>query len=76
MPSYVIQFNRRTRKRAVRSFPTSREAMDYRLELEGERLDSNVEIAALTSPSIASLQRTHARYFTGEDISDAAAHCM
>ena len=75
MPTYVIQFNRRTRQRAIRSFSTSREAMDYRLMLEGERQDSDVEIAALTSRSIESLQRTHARYFTGEDVSDAAAPC-
>ncbi|MGV9797746.1 hypothetical protein ACWDTP_06770 [Mycobacterium sp. NPDC003449] len=69
MPGFVIEFNRRTRNRRVHQFVSPREAMAYRLKLERERQDLDVEIAALTSGSIDSLRRTHSRYFTGTDIS-------
>ncbi|MEB3061603.1 hypothetical protein [[Mycobacterium] zoologicum] len=70
MQSFVIEFNRRTRDRRVHQFASPREAMAYRLKLERERQDTtDVEIAALTSGSLESLQRTHSRYFTGADIS-------
>ena len=68
MPGYVIVFNRQTRERRVTEFEDSREAMRYRLELEGSRTDSNLEIAALVSKSIATLERTHSRYFTGREL--------
>lgn len=42
--------------------------MAYRLQLERERQDQDIEIAALTSGSIDSLRRTHSRYFTGADL--------
>jgi hypothetical protein len=42
--------------------------MRYRLQLEAERVDEDVEIAALTSRSLESLQRTHSRYFTGKEL--------
>ncbi|OBG89400.1 hypothetical protein A5699_14150 [Mycobacterium sp. E802] len=70
MPAFVIEFNRRTRTRRVHQFESSREAMAYRLQLERERQDHDIEIAALTSASIDSLQRTHSRYFTGTDLDD------
>ncbi|MET9200094.1 hypothetical protein [Gordonia sp. NPDC003585] len=75
MPGFVIEFNRKTRARRVREFETAREAMDYRLELERDRADGDVEIAALTSRSLESLERTHSRYFTGEDL-DEQATCV
>lgn len=68
MPGYVIVFNRQTRERRVTEFEDSREAMRYRLELEGSRTDPNLEIAALVSKSIAMLERTHSRYFTGREL--------
>lgn len=69
--AFVIEFNRRTRDRRVHQFASSREAVAYRLKLERERHDSDVEIAALTSGSLDSLKRTHSRYFTGADISSS-----
>lgn len=68
MPGYVIEFNRATRERRVREFDTAREAMEYRLELESRRTDDNIEIAALLSKSIETLERTHSRYFTGREL--------
>jgi hypothetical protein len=71
MAGYVIQFNRLTRERRVREFTGAtgpREAMAYRLELESQRTDENVEIAALTSRSLGTLERTHSRYFTGREL--------
>lgn len=68
MHGYVIEFNRATRERRVSEFASAREAMEYRLQLEGRRTDQNVEIAALVSKSIATLERTHSRYFTGKEL--------
>jgi hypothetical protein len=42
--------------------------MEYRLRLEAARIDENIEIAAPISDSLATLQRTHSRYFTGEQL--------
>ena len=67
MRGYVIQFNRRTGDRRVTEFATPHEAMEYRLQLEAERLDENIEIVALISESLETLQRTHSRYFTGQE---------
>ncbi|MFT4044811.1 MAG: hypothetical protein QM673_16745 [Gordonia sp. (in: high G+C Gram-positive bacteria)] len=66
----MIEFNRRTRARRVWQFDDNRSAMEFRLHRERERTDSNVEIAALISKSLQSLQRTHSRYFTGEDLGE------
>lgn len=68
MLGFVIEFNRRTRERRVHEFATGREAMAFRLQRERERQNDTVEIAALTSRSLESLQRTHSRYFTGVDL--------
>jgi hypothetical protein len=68
MRGYVIQFNRRTGDRRVTEFATPHEAMEYRLQLEAERLDENIEIVALISESLETLQHTHSRYFTGEEV--------
>lgn len=71
MPSYVIEFNRRTRVRRVTEFTgpsASRDAMHRRLELEHAGRAENVEVVALTSRSLESLKKTHARYFTGREL--------
>ena len=68
MPGFVIEFNRRTRERRVREFADPQDAVRYRLRLEVERVDEDIEIAALTSRSLESLQRTHSRYFTGKEL--------
>ncbi|WP_235681133.1 hypothetical protein [Tomitella gaofuii] len=46
---------------------TPREAIEYRLRLEQNREDSNIEIVVLTSASLETLERTHSRYFTGKE---------
>lgn len=71
MPGYVIEFNRRTRERRVHEFEDHRDAMRYRLLLEGQRQDEDIEIAALISDSLEALQRTHSRYFTGKELASA-----
>ncbi|AQA20474.1 hypothetical protein BTZ20_5633 [Rhodococcus sp. MTM3W5.2] len=72
MPGYVIEFNRRTRDRRVHEFVDHQDAMRYRLRLEAERVDRDVEIAALISKSLETLQRTHSRYFTGKELASAS----
>lgn len=73
MEYYVIEFNRRTRERRVTRFSTTSDAVRFRLERERERTDLDIEIAALTTTSLAGLQRTHSRYFTGVDIGEELA---
>jgi hypothetical protein len=68
MPGFVVEFNRRTRNRRVREFADPQDAMRCRLQLETERIDEDIEIAALTSRSLESLRRTHSRYFTGKEL--------
>jgi hypothetical protein len=68
MPGFVIEFNRRTRDRRVRVFAHHGDAMRCRLQLESERIDHDVEIAALISDSLETLQRTHSRYFEGQEL--------
>ncbi|MED5814320.1 hypothetical protein VST63_18315 [Mycolicibacterium sp. 050232] len=68
MPGFVIEFNRRTRERRVRQFDDPSDAMRLRLQLESERVDHDIEIAALTSKSLETLQRTHSRYFSGKEL--------
>jgi hypothetical protein len=68
MPGFVIEFNRRTRERRVREFADHADALRLRLQLEAERTDSDIEIAALISKSLETLQRTHSRYFTGKEL--------
>jgi hypothetical protein len=68
MPSYVIEYNRRTHTRRVTEFTSAREAIEHRLKLEGERIDHDIEIAALGSKSLETLKQTHSRYFSGEEL--------
>ena len=49
MPGYVIEYNRRTHTRRVTEFATPHEAMEHRLQLEAQRTDRDIEIAALAS---------------------------
>jgi hypothetical protein len=70
---YVIEFNRVTRERRVHEFDTPREAMQYRLKLEAERIDENVEIVVLVSKSLDTLMHTHSRYFAGTELEPAGA---
>lgn len=63
VPGYLIEYNRRTHANRVTEFASLREAMRRRLELEAERGDPDVEIAAVSSRSLETLQQTHSRYF-------------
>ncbi|MCX2747806.1 hypothetical protein OOZ51_08235 [Arthrobacter sp. MI7-26] len=67
---FLIVYNRRTFDRQVTEFPGAngpREALKQRLLLERERHDQEIEIASLNSDSIETIQRTHSRYFTGNE---------
>jgi hypothetical protein len=68
MPGYVIEYNRRTRARRVQEFIDHRDAMRERLRLEASRTDPDIEIAALISDSLKTLEQTHSRYFTGREL--------
>jgi hypothetical protein len=64
---FVIEFDRSTGDRRVTEFANPHEAMEHRLQLEAARLNEDIEIVALISDSLETLQRTHSRYFTGEE---------
>lgn len=71
MPGFVIEYHRPTGDRRVYEFPGDnghREALQLRLELEAQREDADWEIASLNSDSLATLQKTHSRYFTGREL--------
>lgn len=74
MAGYVIEYSRRTHARRVTEFATPQDAIEYRLKLDAVRNDTDIEIVALGSKSLATLMETHSRYFTGEDL--AAVNCV
>jgi hypothetical protein len=76
MVGFLIEYNRRTRARRVTEYATPREAMQRRLALEVTRTDADIEIAALASKSLETLQQTHSRYFSGSDDIEDPAVCM
>ncbi|MGY4642815.1 hypothetical protein [Cellulomonas sp. URHB0016] len=66
MAGFVIVYNRRTGAADVTEFPAAdghRAALQYRLKLEVEREDADVEIVSLASDSIETVRSTHSRYF-------------
>lgn len=69
MTGFVIQYNRRTGKSHVTTFPEKgghRAALKHRLQLESERIDGDVEIVSVVSDSLDTVRRTHSRYFREE----------
>ncbi len=68
--NFLVEFNRRTGQRRVRAFSSAREATLCRLQLERERVNTDIEICALSTDSLEALQTTHSRYFSGEEMSD------
>ncbi len=71
MPGFVIEYHRPSGDRRVTAFPGAqghRDALQYRLELEATRANGDWEIASLNSDSLETLQRTHARYFSGKEL--------
>lgn len=76
MPGYVVEYNRKSGDWRVTSYEGPdghREAMRRRIELESARLDGDVEIVSLNSDSFETVQRTHARYFSGHELADSRA---
>lgn len=63
MPSFLIEYHRKSRDLKVSAFDNSKDAMARRFELERGRDDEHVEIVVVTAPSIGVLRRTHSRYF-------------
>lgn len=65
MTGFVIEYNRRTGESHVTTFPPGdhRAALQHRLMLEDARVDPDMEIVSLVSDSLATVQRTHSRYF-------------
>lgn len=75
MSGFVIVYHRPTGAHQVHEFPGPnghREAMVYRLQLERERLDADVEIASLNSDSIETVMKTHSRYFAEPRLASAS----
>lgn len=71
MAGFVIEYNRRTRVSHVTEFATIQQAVQYRLKLEEQRTDRNIEIVALSAKSLDVIKQTHSRYFFGELLGQA-----
>jgi hypothetical protein len=67
LQNFVIEFDRRSGDRHVTEVEIPHLAMELRLQLEAAQVDKNIEIAALSSTSLETLQRTHSRYFMGKE---------
>ena len=66
MAGFVIEYHRPSGQHRVHEFLGSnghRAAMLCRLQLERSRENADWEIVSLNSDSLATLKRTHARYF-------------
>lgn len=66
MPHFLIVYDTHQGKllRAVETFQDFQEAFQSRLALEREHSpDDAVEIVVVDAPSLATVKRTHARYF-------------
>lgn len=75
MAGFVIEYNRRTGERRVTEYLGAdghRQALRRRLALEAERASMEWEIASLTSDSLATVEKTHSRYFMN-DLASAQA---
>lgn len=71
MAGYVIEYNRKSRDWRITEFTGPeghRDAFRRRLELEPLRETADWEIVSLNSDSIATIRRTHARYFEGQQL--------
>lgn len=65
---FLLVYNRHTGETDVREFAASegRDALRARFQLERElRGNAETEIVVLTGASLASLRKTHSRYFGG-----------
>ncbi|MFC3850061.1 hypothetical protein ACFORJ_07770 [Corynebacterium hansenii] len=63
MPGFLIEYNRLTGAVDCTQFPSIVEATIQRMMRDVARVDSNVEIVAVTSPNRESLEHSHSRYF-------------
>jgi hypothetical protein len=71
VPGFLVEYNRKSRDWKVTEFlgeDGHRAALIQRLELESERTDDEWEIASLNSESLATVMKTHARYFEGREL--------
>lgn len=75
MAGYVIEYHRPSGAHRVHEFPGvdgHREAMRFRLQLEAQRKDLDIEIVSINSTSLENLKRTHSRYFSvGSELQSA-----
>ena len=65
---FVVQYKRSARRLvSLDEFDTRREAFEALAALERTCADLDVEQVLLSSDSLATLKRTHGRYFTSAD---------
>jgi hypothetical protein len=71
MQAFVVEYNRKTRDWRVTEYPGEsghRDALLRRIELERARTDDEWEIVSLNSDSLATIKKTHSRYFGGREL--------
>lgn len=66
MPGFVIEYNRRTGDVSWAEYAGIREATQERRRRDRVRTDTNIEIVSIGAPDLATLRRSHSRYFMRE----------
>jgi len=70
MSGFVIDYNRRTGSCKVMEFEGrdgASKATQHRVKIEADNQDPDREIVSIASNSLASVKRTHSRYFMRDD---------
>lgn len=66
MTSYLIEYNRRSGEVDVTPYSSAREAARDRIAKAKARTSRDIEVVAVSSPSLEALRTSHARYFMRE----------
>ncbi|OFN74910.1 hypothetical protein HMPREF2537_02995 [Corynebacterium sp. HMSC074E01] len=65
MAEFVITYKRKSGESLIKQFSDSTQALKERLRREAAIDDFDIEIAHISAPSLASLKKSHSRYFMG-----------
>ncbi|GAA4175673.1 hypothetical protein [Gryllotalpicola koreensis] len=71
MHGFLIEYHRPTGDWRLTDYPGAdgpRAALERRLELDADRTDTDWEYVTLNAASLATVKRTHSRYFMGREL--------
>lgn len=68
MPTFLIEYNRRSGEADVEQYENPVDAMRARFARMRARSSSDIEVVTITAKDIDEVKRTHSRYFRSEDM--------